>query len=406
MKNVLFKFNKRNFSKLNEICKNTIEEVKNMGSYKREKVIYSPQSYQVNLKDKKVYNFCANNYLGLSNNQDIIQSVSKAMNDRGYGMSSVRFICGTQDLHKQLEEKISKFHNKEDSILYVSCFDANTGLFETILGQEDAIISDALNHASIIDGIRLCKAKRLRYNHLDMKDLEEKLKEAEGSRIKLIATDGVFSMDGDIAPLDKIVNLAKKYDANIMIDESHACGVIGKKGKGTPEIFNCINEIDIITSTLGKALGGGCGGYITGKKEVIEVLRQKSRPYLFSNSILPGVAAGALEVYNVLEKNEHLFEKLKNNTLYFRKNIKEMGFKILGNEICPIVPIMIGNEKIATDFGNDMENEGIYVVGFCYPVVPKSLARIRVQISAGHNQECLDTALNAFKNLGKKYKLI
>ena len=402
-------FNKKfssNRSILLNTAKQTLNDITLAGSYKKERVISSPQEMEIQVGNKKLLNFCANNYLNLSNNQDIIKASINAMYSRGYGMSSVRFICGTQDLHKQLEARISNFHNKEDSILYVSCFDANGGLFESILNENDAVISDSLNHASIIDGIRLCKAKRHRYNHLDMNDLEEKLKiEQDQSRIKLIVTDGVFSMDGDIAPLDKIVNLANKYGANIMIDESHSTGVLGKSGKGTPELFGLENEIDIINSTLGKALGGGCGGYTTGKKEIIDVLRQKSRPYLFSNSILPSVAAGAIEVFNILE-NTNAYTKLNESTKYFRTKLLEKGFRISGNINCPIVPILIGNEKIATEFGIEMEEEGIYVVGFCFPVVPKGQSRIRVQISAGHTKEQMDRAIKAFEIIGKRKGII
>ena len=402
-------FNKKfssNRSILLNTAKQTLNDITLAGSYKKERVISSPQEMEIQVGNKKLLNFCANNYLNLSNNQDIIKASINAMYSRGYGMSSVRFICGTQDLHKQLEARISNFHNKEDSILYVSCFDANGGLFESILNENDAVISDSLNHASIIDGIRLCKAKRHRYNHLDMNDLEEKLKiEQDQSRIKLIVTDGVFSMDGDIAPLDKIVNLANKYGANIMIDESHSTGVLGKSGKGTPELFGLENEIDIINSTLGKALGGGCGGYTTGKKEIIDVLRQKSRPYLFSNSILPSVAAGAIEVFNILE-NTNAYTKLNESTKSFRTKLLEKGFRISGNINCPIVPILIGNEKIATEFGIEMEEEGIYVVGFCFPVVPKGQSRIRVQISAGHTKEQMDRAIKAFEIIGKRKGII
>lgn len=400
MKQIYSKVSVKNFSKLNEVCKNIVQEVKSAGSYKVERQITSPQGMEVIVNNKKMLNFCANNYLNLSNHPSLVEASIKAMKSRGYGMSSVRFICGTQDLHKNLENKISEFHKKEDSILYASCFDANAGIFEALLTPEDAVFSDSLNHASIIDGIRLCKAKKHRYNHLDVNDLEEKLKQEEGSRVKLIVSDGVFSMDGDIAPLDKLINLAKKYNASVLIDECHATGVLGKTGRGTPELYGLEKEIDIINGTLGKALGGGCGGYTTGKKEVIEVLRQKSRPYLFSNSIVPSIAAGALEVFNVIEKSND-FTKLNESTKYFRTKMVEKGFKILGNINCPIVPIVIGNEKIATEFGIEMETEGIFVVGFCYPVVPKNQARIRVQISAGHTQEHLDKAINAFSKIGK-----
>lgn len=399
----------KNFSQsklLQDLCKNSVEAIKAAGSFKKERVISSPQGMEIKVGTKTLLNFCANNYLNLSNNQSIIQASQAAMRHRGYGVSSVRFICGTQDLHKELEKKISDFHSKEDAILYVSCFDANGGVFEALLNEQDAVISDSLNHASIIDGIRLCKAKRLRYNHLDMTDLEEKLKaEQNSSRIKLIVTDGVFSMDGDIAPLDKIVNLAKKYGANIMIDDSHATGVIGKTGRGTPELFGLSEEIDIINSTMGKALGGSCGGYTTAKKEIIDLLRQKSRPYLFSNSILPSVAAGQIEVFKILEKSND-FEKLNKSTRYFRQKMNEKGFKILGNTDCPIVPILIGDDRIATEFGIEMEEEGIYVVGFSYPVVPKGQARIRVQLSSGHTKEQIDKAISAFEVIARRKGVI
>ena len=402
---VLKYFSSRN--KIYEVAKKAIEIINIEGCYKKERIINSPQEMEIVVNNKKLLNFCANNYLNLSNNQQIINASINAMKERGFGMSSVRFICGTQDLHKKLENKISKFHNKEDSILYVSCFDANAGIFETLLNNEDCVISDALNHASIIDGIRLCKAKRYRYNHLDMSHLEEILKKEEyDSRIKLIVTDGVFSMDGDLAPLDKIVDLANKYGANILLDESHATGVIGRTGRGTPEIFGLNKEIDFINSTLGKALGGGCGGYTTGNKEIIDLLRQKSRPYLYSNSILPSVAAGAYEVFDILNNGDVYFEKLKFNTNYFRTKMIEKGFKLLGNNNCPIVPVMIGNEKIANDFGIEIEKEGIYVVGFYYPVVPRNLARIRVQLSSGHTQDQIDKAIKAFEIVGKKKKII
>lgn len=399
----------KNFSQtslLQQICKKSVDDIKTAGSYKKERVISSPQGMEIKVGSKTLLNFCANNYLNLSNNQKIIEASKAAMSSRGYGVSSVRFICGTQDLHKDLEKKISDFHSKEDAILYVSCFDANGGIFEALLSEQDAVISDSLNHASIIDGIRLCKAKRLRYNHLDMVDLEEKLKqEQNASRMKLIVTDGIFSMDGDIAPLDKIVSLAKKYGANVMIDDSHATGVVGKTGRGTPELFGLTEEIDIINSTLGKALGGGCGGYTTAKKEIIELLRQKSRPYLFSNSILPGVAAGEIEVFNILEKSKD-FEKLNQSTRYFRAKMNEKGFRILGSTDCPIVPILIGDDRIATEFGIEMEEQGIYVVGFSYPVVPKGQARIRVQLSAGHSKEQIDKAISAFEVIAKRKGVI
>ena len=405
-----FSFTSNNNNPLSEQTKLTLSGILDSGSYKKERVISSPQGIEIIVGNKKLLNFCANNYLNLSNNEKLKEASIKALKDRGFGMSSVRFICGTQDIHKELEARIAKFHNTEDAILYTSCFDANAGIFEALLSSEDVIISDSLNHASIIDGIRLSKAKRLRYNHLDMKDLEDKLISEANSRIRLIVTDGVFSMDGDIAPLDKIVSLAKKYNANIFIDECHATGVIGKTGRGTPELFNFEstlfeNRIDIINGTLGKALGGGIGGYTTGKKEYIDLLRQKSRPYLFSNSLVPSVSAASIQVFSLLEKSDG-FSKLNTSTKYFRRKMTEKGFKILGNENCPIVPVMIGDERIATEFGVEMESEGIYVVGFSYPVVPKNQARIRVQISAGHEQEHLDKAISAFERIATKKGII
>jgi glycine C-acetyltransferase len=351
-------------------------------------------------------NFCANNYLGLSNNKDLIEEAKRALDQRGYGMSSVRFICGTQDIHKKLESTIASFHSKEDAILYTSCFDANTGFFECILGEQDAIISDTLNHASIIDGIRLCKAKRLRYKHLDLNDLEENLKQAEGSRIKLIVTDGVFSMDGDIAPLDKIVNIAQMYNANVFIDESHSSGFIGKTGRGTPELFGVTSYIDVINSTLGKALGGGSGGYTTASTEIVELLRQKSRPYLFSNSLVPAIVASSIKVFEILKNSNKLVNKLHENTVLFRTEMKKLGFTILGSPESPIVPVLLKDERLATEFGDEMIKEGIYVVGFSYPVVPKGQARIRVQLSAAHTKEMILQAVKAFEKIGKNKKLI
>jgi len=388
------------------ICKNTIKEIKEAGTYKSEKSITSPQSVEIEVNGRKMLNFCANNYLGLSDNKILIEEAKKAMDSRGFGMSSVRFICGTQDIHKKLEQSVSKFHGTEDAILYSSCFDANAGLFEALLSEKDSIISDTLNHASIIDGIRLCKAKRLRYKHLDLNDLEDQLKQAEESRIKLIVTDGVFSMDGDIAPLDKIVNIAQKYDANIMIDESHSSGFLGKTGRGTPELFGVEKHIDIINSTLGKALGGGSGGYTTGRKEIIELLRQKSRPYLFSNSLVPAICAASIKVFEILSNSLDLVQKLQDNTTLFRTEMKRLGFTILGSPECPIVPVLLKEERLANEFGEEMTNEGIYVVGFSYPVVPKGQARIRVQISAAHTTEQIKNAVRTFEKIGKKKNVI
>ena len=408
------KLSLRNFSSKNskasdnltEICKNTIKEIKSAGTYKREKEIKSPQSVEIMVNGKKTLNFCANNYLGLSNNEELINAAKYALDTRGFGMSSVRFICGTQDLHKKLESTISDFHSTEDSILYSSCFDANAGFFEAILNDSDAVISDALNHASVIDWIRLSKAKRFRYKHLDLLDLEEQLKSAENSRIKFIVTDGVFSMDGDIAPLDKIVSLAIKYNANLYVDESHSTGVIGRTGRGTPELFEVSEYVDVISSTLGKALGGGSGGYTTGRNEIIEVLRQKSRPYLFSNSLVPAIAQASIKVFDILSNSTNLIKKLNDNTLQFRKSMRNLGFNILGSESCPIVPVLLKDEKLATELGEKMLDEGIYVVGFSYPVVPKGQARIRVQISAAHSEEDIHKAIKAFEKLGREYKII
>jgi glycine C-acetyltransferase len=391
---------------LRKICQKTVKEIKEMGTYKNEKQITSPQSVEIIVGGKKMLNFCANNYLGLSNNKELIEEAKRALDNRGYGMSSVRFICGTQDIHKKLEATIANFHSMEDAILYTSCFDANTGFFETILGEQDAIISDALNHASIIDGIRLCKAKRLRYNHLNLNDLEENLKQAEGCRVKFIVTDGVFSMDGDITPLDKIVNLAQKYNANVFVDESHSSGFIGKTGRGTPELFNVTPYIDVINSTLGKALGGGSGGYTAANKEIIEVLRQKSRPYLFSNSLVPAIVASSIKVFEILKSSNKLVNQLHENTVLFRTEMKKLGFHILGSPESPIVPVLLKDEKIANEFGEEMIKEGIYVVGFSYPVVPKGLARIRVQLSAAHTKEQIMQAVKAFEKIGKDKKLI
>lgn len=379
-----------------------LEEIQAAGTYKKERVITSPQGSLIQSQGNEVLNFCANNYLGLSNHPELVAAAKETLDTHGFGLSSVRFICGTQDLHIKLEDEITKFHETEGTILYPSCFDANAGLFEAILTAEDAVISDALNHASIIDGIRLCKAQRYRYNHLDMKDLEEKLKETQNCRYRLIATDGVFSMDGDVAPLDRIVELARKYKANIFVDECHATGFYGKNGKGTPEHFGVINEIDIINSTLGKALGGGSGGYTTGSKEIVELLRQKGRPYLFSNTIAPPLVGAYLKVFDMLNKGGELRKRLKENTLQFRKRMVDAGFKILGHPECPIAPVWLGDAKLASEFADALMKENIYVIGFSYPVVPKEQARIRVQLSAAHTIEQVDRAVDAFIKVGKQ----
>ncbi len=377
-----------------------LKQIKEDGLYKEERIITTPQSIEIETKDgHSVLNFCANNYLGLSNHPSIINAAKKGLDDYGFGLASVRFICGTQPLHKKLETKISDFFGTEDTILYTSCFDANGGLFETILNEKDAIISDSLNHASMIDGIRLCKAMRLRYNNNDMHSLEEKLKETKNHRLRLIATDGVFSMDGHIAKLDKITRLAEKYNAMVMVDDSHATGFIGNTGRGSGEYHSVMNKIDIFTSTLGKALGGASGGFTTGKKVIIDILRQRSRPYLFSNTVPPAVIAAALEAFDMLSTNTYLRDKLESNTLYFRKEISKLGFDIIDG-IHPIIPIMLYDAVLAKEIAGRMLIEGIYVIGFNYPVVPKNQARIRIQISASMTKTHLDKALNAFKKVG------
>ena len=380
-----------------------LEEIREAGLFKTERIITSAQGAEIVVNDRKVLNFCANNYLGLSGNPDVVKAAHRVLDDRGYGLSSVRFICGTQDIHKELEEKISEFLGTEDSILYTSCFDANGGLFETILSEEDAIISDELNHASIIDGIRLCKAQRFRYKNNDMNDLETKLKEASSTRIKLIATDGVFSMDGFIANLKEICNLADKYGAMVMVDDSHAVGFMGKQGRGTHEYNNVMGRVDIITGTLGKALGGASGGYTSGRKEIIDLLRQRSRPYLFSNTVAPSIVAGSIKVLEMLSSTTHLRDKLEENTKYFRENITKAGLSIKDG-VHPIVPIMLGDAVLAQKVAARMLEKGVYVIGFFYPVVPKGTARIRVQISAAHSKDDLDFAVKAFKEVKEELK--
>ena len=375
---------------------NTLNEIKESGLYKQERVITSPQQALIEVAGgKEVLNFCANNYLGLSNHPRVLEAAKNSYDRWGFGLSSVRFICGTQQLHKDLEAKMSEFLGTEDTILYSSCFDANGGLFETLLTAEDAIISDQLNHASIIDGVRLCKAQRHRYNNCYMTDLEEKLKATQDCRIRLIATDGTFSMDGSIAPLDKICDLADKYDAAVMVDDSHSVGFLGKTGRGTHEYCNVMDRVDIITGTFGKALGGASGGYTSGRKEIIDLLRQRSRPYLFSNTLAPAVAATSLEVLNILTESTELRDKLEVNTKQFREGMTERGFDIAKGDH-PIVPIMLGDARLATEMASKMLEEGIYVIGFNYPVVPKGQARIRVQISAAHSSEDIEKCMNAF----------
>lgn len=391
-------------TKINTILENQLEQIRKDGTFKNERVIETPQETAINVLGEKVINFCANNYLGLSNHDDIKKAAIEAIDEWGFGLSSVRFICGTQTIHKTLEEKVSRFHRKEDTILYSSCFDANGGLFETILSKEDAVFSDELNHASIIDGIRLCRAEKNRYKHADMDDLEKLLK-ASNARLKLIATDGVFSMDGVVAPLKEIVALAKKYDAMIMVDDCHATGFLGKEGKGSADYHNVLDDIDIITSTFGKALGGASGGFISSSKEIIETLRQKSRPYLFSNSLAPPLVAACIKVFDMIENDFSYKEKLEKNTMYFRQKIKEYGFDIKGDDH-PIVPIMIYDAKKAVTMSEELLKKNIYVIAFSYPVVGKDQARIRVQLSADHTQEQLDHALGAFYDVGTALNII
>jgi len=382
-----------------------IEEIKSAGLFKSERIIESPQGPEIMVNGKKVLNFCANNYLGLSAHPRVTEAAKKAIDDRGYGMSSVRFICGTQDIHKELEQLISEFLGTEDTILYAAAFDANGGVFEPLFGEQDAIISDALNHASIIDGVRLCKAQRYRYNHNDMADLEVQLKAASGARSRIIVTDGSFSMDGTIAQLDKIVALAEKYDAVIMVDECHSTGFLGKTGRGTHEHRGVVGKIDIITGTLGKALGGASGGFTSGRKEVIEMLRQRSRPYLFSNTLAPSIVGASIEVMKLLSSTTELRDKLEANTRYFRSRMTEAGFDIKPGEH-PIVPIMLYDAVVAQNFAAELLNEGIYVIGFFFPVVAKGQARIRVQLSAAHEQHHLDKAIEAFVKVGRMLKVV
>ena len=383
-----------------------LSSIKDEGLYKKERTISTPQGVEIiTEKGENVLNFCANNYLGLANNPALIKSAKSAMDDHGFGMASVRFICGTQDLHKVLEEKISKFFGTDDTILYTSCFDANGGLFETILGHEDAVISDSLNHASIIDGIRLCKAKRFRYENSDMLDLEKKLVEAKDARLKLIATDGVFSMDGYIAKLDEITELAEKYNAMVMVDDSHATGFIGSTGRGSAEYHGVMEKVDLFTSTLGKALGGASGGFTTGRKEIISLLRQRSRPYLFSNTVAPAIVAAGIEVLDMISSNTELRDRLEKNTMYFRDRMSETGFDIMEG-VHPIVPIMLYDSITAQNMATQMLEEGIYVIGFYFPVVPKGKARIRVQVSAAMSEEHLDKAIYAFTKVGKDMGII
>ena len=394
------------YGKMQEHLQKELKAIKEAGLFKDERIIVSPQMAEIKVKSgQEVLNFCANNYLGLSNNPKLIEAAKKALDERGYGMSSVRFICGTQDLHKELEQTISEFFGTEDTILYASCYDANGGAFEPLLTAEDAINSDALNHASIIDGVRLCKAQRYRYANADMEDLEAQLKEAQKQRFRIIVTDGVFSMDGNAAPMDKIMELANKYDALVMIDESHSAGVVGRTGRGVTEEYNCIGKADMITGTLGKAFGGAIGGFTTGKKEIVEMLRQRSRPYLFSNSIPPIVAAAGIKAFKMLQEENTLQDKLHENVDYFVTKMKEAKFDIKPTQSA-ICAVMLYDAKLSQEFAAALLEEGIYVIGFFFPVVPKDQARIRVQLSAGHEREHLDKAIAAFIKVGKKLNVI
>ena len=382
--------------------KEELEKIKSADLYREERIITSPQEASIRLADgREVLNFCANNYLGLSSDSSIITAAKEGLDTHGFGMSSVRFICGTTDLHQILEQKIAEFFGTEDTILYAACFDANGGVFEPLLGEEDAIISDTLNHASIIDGVRLCKAKRYRYNNADMNELEEKLKEAQSQRFRIIVTDGVFSMDGNLAPVDKICALAEKYDALVMVDECHSAGVVGNTGRGVTEFFNIRGKVDIITGTLGKAFGGAIGGFTTGRKEIIKLLRQRSRPYLFSNSLPPMIVNASIAMFNIMAKTDELQKKLHSNTAYFKEKIIEAGFDIKPTQSA-IIAIMLYDARLSQDFAAALLDEGIYVIGFYYPVVPQGQARIRVQLSAAHTRQHLDKAIEAFKKVGEK----
>lgn len=396
------------YGKIKEYLQSELQTIEENGIFKKERIITSPQGAEIKISTgETVLNFCANNYLGLSSHPEVVQAAKDAMDTHGFGMSSVRFICGTQDIHKTLEKKIADFYGTEDTILYAAAFDANGGIFEPLLGENDAIISDSLNHASIIDGVRLCKAARYRYENNNMEDLEQQLIKANeaGARFKLIVTDGVFSMDGLVAPLDKICDLADKYDAMVMVDECHAAGFIGATGKGTLEAKGVMGRVDIITGTLGKALGGAMGGYTTAKKEIIELLRQRSRPYLFSNSLAPAIVGASIKVFELLENDTTLRDKLEWNTNYFKEGMKKAGFDIIDGDSA-IVPVMLYDAKLSQTMANELLKQGIYVIGFFFPVVPKEKARIRVQLSAAHEKEHLDKAINAFTVVGKMLKVI
>ncbi|MDR1369114.1 MAG: glycine C-acetyltransferase [Dysgonamonadaceae bacterium] len=396
----------KSYKKFQEYLQKELADIQSSGLYKNERIIVSPQDAKIKVSTgNEVLNFCANNYLGLSDNPELIAAAKEAMDSRGYGMSSVRFICGTQDIHKQLEKTIADFFGTEDTILYAACFDANGGVFEPLLTENDAIISDSLNHASIIDGVRLCKAVRYRYSNADMEDLEKQLQLAQAQRFRLVVTDGVFSMDGNVAPLDKIVALAEKYDAMVMVDESHSAGVVGKTGRGTTELYNLRGEVEILTGTLGKAFGGAIGGFTTGKKEMIEMLRQRSRPYLFSNSIPPAVAAAGIKAFQLLDKTNERQNKLHENTAYFNEKMKAAGFDIKPTQSA-ICAVMLYDAKLSQDMAAALLEEGIYVTGFYYPVVPKGQARIRVQLSAAHEKEHLDKCIAAFTKIGEKLGIL
>jgi glycine C-acetyltransferase len=395
------------YGKIKEYLQSELQTIEDNGIFKKERIITSPQGAEITVNGETVLNFCANNYLGLSSHPEVIQAAKDTLDSRGFGMSSVRFICGTQDIHKTLEKKISEFYGTEDTILYAAAFDANGGVFEPLLGENDAIISDSLNHASIIDGVRLCKAARYRYENSNMEDLEQQLIKADvaGSRFKLIVTDGVFSMDGVVAPLDKICDLADKYNAMVMVDECHAAGFIGATGKGTLEAKGVMGRVDIITGTLGKALGGAMGGYTTAKKEIVEILRQRSRPYLFSNSLAPAIVGASIKVFEILEKDTSLRDKLEWNTNYFKEGMKKAGFDIIDGDSA-IVPVMLYEAKLSQTMANELLKRGIYVIGFFFPVVPKDKARIRVQLSAVHSKTHLDRAIGAFIEVGRLLNVI
>lgn len=393
------------YTSLKKAIEAQLDEIRKAGLYKRERQLLGPQGGIIRVAQGEVVNLCANNYLGLANHPDVVQAAADGLKTHGYGMASVRFICGTQDQHKRLEQALSQFFGTEDSILYTSCFDANTGLFESLLDDRDAVISDALNHASLIDGIRLCKAKRFRYAHADMKELETVLQQAASCRLRLIATDGVFSMDGDLARLDRIAELADRYDAAVVVDDSHATGVLGQNGRGTPDHFGVADRVDIITSTLGKSMGGASGGFTTGRKEIIELLRQRSRPYLFSNALPPALTAAALKALKLVAQGEPLRQSLREHASFFRRSLESLGFTLVPGEH-PIIPVMLGDATLATRMADRLLEEGIYVIGFSYPVVPKGQARVRVQISAAHTREQLEQAVAAFARVGRELGVI